>query len=300
MFVENDAMRAGSRPFAVSIRQNCPAVKFDALVKFTLVAEPGEPVAVVPTLAPSAGEPVACTIEQAAHPVIPGRNLVRVALKTAAAGRTASQPLRLTLLVDQSGSMVREDRRAAMEQALKQLGGLLTKNDSVTIIGFSRTPRLLADGLSGDQGAKLGELGLTLKYLFLTHTHPDHVADIPALAAPVVLVSEREPHPAAQTFAPGTTWQLGSLTVESRSTWGHSKGGTTFVVRGLSQPVAIVGDALFASSMGGGAVSFPEALATNRKEIFTLPDDTVIAPGHGPLTTVGEEKAHNPFYPEFK
>ena len=148
--------------------------------------------------------------------------------------------------------------------------------------------------------AKLGELGLMLKYLFLTHTHPDHVADIPALAAPVVLVSEREPHPAAQTFAPGTSWQLGGLTVESRSTWGHSKGGTTFVVRGLSQPVAIVGDALFASSMGGGAVSFPDALATNRKEIFTLPDDTVIAPGHGPLTTVGEEKAHNSFYPEFK
>ena len=52
--------------------------------------------------------------------------------------------------------------------------------------------------------------------------------------------------------------------------------------------------------MGGGAVSFPEALATNRKEIFTLPDDTVIAPGHGPLTTLAEEKAHNPFYPEFK
>ncbi len=147
---------------------------------------------------------------------------------------------------------------------------------------------------------KIRELGLTLKYLFLTHTHPDHVADISSLAAPTVLVSDREPHPAAQTFSPGETWQLGGLTVESRSTWGHSKGGTTFVVRGLARPVAVVGDALFASSMGGGAVSFPDALATNRKEIFSLPDETVIAPGHGPLTSVGEEKAHNPFYPEFK
>jgi hydroxyacylglutathione hydrolase len=64
--------------------------------------------------------------------------------------------------------------------------------------------------------------------------------------------------------------------------------------------VAIVGDALFASSMGGGMVSFEDALATNRKEIFTLPDDAVIASGHGPLTTLAEEKAHNPFYPEFK
>jgi hydroxyacylglutathione hydrolase len=148
--------------------------------------------------------------------------------------------------------------------------------------------------------AKLRELGLTLKYLFLTHTHPDHVADIDALAAPEILISERETHPTAKTFSPGATWQLGALTIESRSTWGHSKGGTTFVVRGLAHPVAIVGDALFASSMGGGAVSFVDALSTNRKEIFSLPDDTVIAPGHGPLTTLAEEKAHNPFYPEFK
>jgi Mg-chelatase subunit ChlD len=108
--------------------------------------------------APSAGEPVAVAIEQSAHPVIPGRNLVRVALKTAAAGRSASQPLRLTLLVDQSGSMVREDRRAAMEKALAGLTGLLTKDDLVTVIGFSRTPRLLADGMSGDQAAKLKDL----------------------------------------------------------------------------------------------------------------------------------------------
>lgn len=108
--------------------------------------------------APSAGEPVALAIEQSAHPVIPGRSLVRVALKTAAAGRAASQPLRLTLLVDQSGSMVREDRRAAMEKALAGLGGLLTDKDLVTVIGFSRTPRLLADGLQGDKAGKLADL----------------------------------------------------------------------------------------------------------------------------------------------
>jgi glyoxylase-like metal-dependent hydrolase (beta-lactamase superfamily II) len=52
--------------------------------------------------------------------------------------------------------------------------------------------------------------------------------------------------------------------------------------------------------MGGCAVSYADALSTNRHEIFTLPDDTVIAPGHGPLTTLAEEKANNPFYPEFK
>ena len=108
--------------------------------------------------APASNEPVAATIEQSAHPIIPGRNLVRVALKTAAAGRGASQPLRLTLLVDQSGSMVREDRRTAMANALKQLSGLLTKNDHITVIGFSRESHLLADNLTGDQAKKLGDL----------------------------------------------------------------------------------------------------------------------------------------------
>ena len=147
---------------------------------------------------------------------------------------------------------------------------------------------------------KLRSLGLPLRTLFLTHTHADHVADIATVDAPAILVSEREDHPGAATFTPGATWTLGGLTIESRSTWGHSKGGTTFVVRGLARPVAIVGDAIFAGSMGGGKVSYADALATNRKEIFSLPDDTIIAPGHGPMTSVGEEKARNPFYPEFK
>lgn len=148
--------------------------------------------------------------------------------------------------------------------------------------------------------ARLRELGLNLRHLFLTHTHADHVADIAGVGAPEVWVSEREPHPGATPFTPGATWQLGGLGIESRSTWGHSKGGTTFVVQGLARPLAIVGDAVFAGSMGGGKVSYSDALATNRKEILSLPDATVIAPGHGPLTSVGEEKAHNPFFPEFK
>jgi len=108
--------------------------------------------------APATNEPVAARIEQAAHPIIPGRNLVRVSLKTAAAGRGASQPLRLTLLVDQSGSMVREDRRTAMSNALKQLSVLLTPNDHITVVGFSRESHLLADNWTGDKAGKLGDL----------------------------------------------------------------------------------------------------------------------------------------------
>lgn len=147
--------------------------------------------------------------------------------------------------------------------------------------------------------------GLNLSLIFLTHTHGDHIQDLARLSADgavTTFVHEKEPCAGARTFKLGDTesWETGGLRIEPRSTWGHSKGGITYVVHGLAQPVAVVGDALFASSMGGGMVSFADALATNRKEIFTLPDDTVVCPGHGPLTTVGEEKEHNPFYPEFK
>ncbi|MBN8457194.1 MAG: von Willebrand factor type A domain-containing protein [Verrucomicrobia bacterium] len=107
---------------------------------------------------PAAGEPVAAAIEQAAHPVIPGRNLVRVALRTAAEGRAASQPLCLTLLIDQSGSMARDDRRQALARALSELATLLTPADRVTVIGFSLTSHMLADRLPGNEAAKLASL----------------------------------------------------------------------------------------------------------------------------------------------
>jgi hydroxyacylglutathione hydrolase len=57
-----------------------------------------------------------------------------------------------------------------------------------------------------------------------------------------------------------------------------------------------VGDSLFAGSMGGGNVSYQDALRNNLEKILTLPDETIICPGHGPMTTVGEEKLHNSFF----
>ncbi len=104
---------------------------------------------------PAAGEEVACKIEQCAHPFLQQRNLVRVALKVAAAGRNASQPLCLTVLLDTSGSMEREDRAALVRQALQTLATLLGPNDRITLIGFARTPRLLAEQVPGDQAGKL-------------------------------------------------------------------------------------------------------------------------------------------------
>jgi hydroxyacylglutathione hydrolase len=148
------------------------------------------------------------------------------------------------------------------------------------------------------------ELGLELKTLFITHSHIDHIIDrekvVSAHPGVRVLVNGKEPVAGAERFAAGDTFSIGTLRVTTRLTWGHSPAGTTYVVNGLSRPVAVVGDAIFAQSMGGGVISFKDALATNRSEIFTLEDQTIICPGHGPMTSVGEEKAHNPFFPEFK
>jgi len=152
--------------------------------------------------------------------------------------------------------------------------------------------------------AVVDELGLQLSHLFLSHTHLDHIEDQARVVAHspeiAVHVNALEPTEGAARFLAGTTFQLGKLSIETRLTRGHSPGGTTYVVSGLSRSVAIVGDALFAQSMGGGMISHEEALRTNRKELFTLSDDTAVCPGHGPMTSIGEEKAHNPFFPEFK
>jgi glyoxylase-like metal-dependent hydrolase (beta-lactamase superfamily II) len=160
--------------------------------------------------------------------------------------------------------------------------------------------------------ALAGERGLKIALILLTHTHGDHVFELDRLKAATdapAYVSERETIPGESPFEDGHVFELVEqavrpltvrLTIETRRTSGHARGGTTFVVTGLARRLAVVGDALFAGSMGGGMVNYAEALRTNRESIFTLPDNTVICPGHGPLTTVGEEKAHNPFYPEFQ
>ena len=145
----------------------------------------------------------------------------------------------------------------------------------------------------------LRERGLALKSLFLTHTHGDHILELDRLVEKTraaAFVGNREPAlKGAEPFAAGKPFRIGTLSIGTRLTWGHSQGGITYVVQGLEKNLAIVGDAVFAGSMGGGGVSYADALCTNRKEIMSLPDETILACGHGPLTTVGEQKSANPF-----
>jgi hydroxyacylglutathione hydrolase len=140
---------------------------------------------------------------------------------------------------------------------------------------------------------------LKVQLILLTHAHPDHVADLPCLreeTAADVFTPAREPVPGAEPVEEGKQFRLGNLKINTRLTWGHSPGGLTYVVTGLAPPLAIVGDSLFAGSMGGGNVSYGDALRCNLEKILTLSEETIICPGHGPMTTVGEEKHHNPFF----
>lgn len=155
-------------------------------------------------------------------------------------------------------------------------------------------------GAESDPMLKLAtKENLTIKTILLTHAHPDHVADLPRLREETgaqVFAPAREPVPGADKIDEGQHFRLGKLDIEARLTWGHSPGGITFVCTGLARPIAIVGDSMFAGSMGGGSVSYKDAVQNNLEKILTLPDETIICPGHGPMTSVGEEKLHNPFF----
>ena len=202
----------------------------------------------------------------------------------------------------------REEYRPAEIPAFEGLLQFTTPFDSMTVNSYLAWDPVSARAAAFDTGsdcdgmlAALDKLGLTLETIFLTHSHGDHIHDLDRLkektGAPA-WISEREPVDGVQTFRPGREFSLGNLPVETRSTWGHSPGGVTYVVRGLARDLAIVGDAIFAGSMGGGGVSYADALKTNRAGILTLAEATVICPGHGPMTTVGEQRRVNPFFPQ--
>jgi glyoxylase-like metal-dependent hydrolase (beta-lactamase superfamily II) len=143
---------------------------------------------------------------------------------------------------------------------------------------------------------------LDLRYLFITHSHYDHVEALGPIRQrhPKAKVRSSSRHaPVDQRNRPNDFVHLGSLRITNRETPGHADDGVTYVVGnwpGDAPSVAIVGDAIFAGSMGKAGAKFDLARNKVREQILSLPEETLICPGHGPLTTVGEERGHNPFF----
>lgn len=148
----------------------------------------------------------------------------------------------------------------------------------------------------------LEENAVELKHLFITHAHHDHVEGLPA-------IKERFPKLRIHTDTKGAPPQhrnrrndcvhLGSLRITNRETPGHAEDGVTYLIGNWPEDaahVAVVGDAIFAGSMGGAKEHGELAKAKVREQILVLPPDTLICSGHGPLTTVAQEKASNPFF----
>jgi hydroxyacylglutathione hydrolase len=142
---------------------------------------------------------------------------------------------------------------------------------------------------------------LTLKHIFLTHSHDDHIAGLEGLRAKY---PKAHLHTSAKSAPPqhrnrtNDFLHLGSLRITNRDTPGHAEDGVIYTIGNWAEDaphVAIIGDTLFAGSMANGFISWDTLKQKVREQILTLPGETLLCPGHGPLTTISEEKAHNPF-----
>jgi len=186
---------------------------------------------------------------------------------------------------------------------------ITTAGDGMTVNAFLVWDAATRDAALFDTGfdaapifAVVDELGLRLRHLFITHSHGDHVAAIGPIRQrfPEVALHSGSKHaPAGQRLAAGDTFAVGALRVGFRETPGHADDGITYVVTGWpagAPAVAVVGDAIFAGSMGGARDLLPLARAKVLEHILSLPGPTLICPGHGPLTTVAQEQANNPWF----
>jgi hydroxyacylglutathione hydrolase len=160
---------------------------------------------------------------------------------------------------------------------------------------------------------------LQVKQIVITHAHIDHVGGAmklrTATGAPILLnqndyellkmldvqaswigVASPGKVDIDQNIGQADTIKAGSLTANVLATPGHTEGSVCLYFP--SQKMLIAGDTLFAGSIGrtdlpGG--SFEKIIHSLHEKLLTLPDDTVVTPGHGPQTTIGHERETNPF-----
>ena len=172
-------------------------------------------------------------------------------------------------------------------------------------------------GSDGDQIiAEVEAKGGEVEAIWITHAHVDHIGAIATvkrrwnvpvhlhpLDAPLYRVAGRqaqvygipyeEPPPPDADFADGQTLELGGLRLSVLHAPGHSPGHV--IIHGAGH--ALVGDCLFAGSVGRTDLPFsnPAQLQASLDRISALPAETIIHPGHGESSTIGEERATNPF-----
>jgi len=182
-------------------------------------------------------------------------------------------------------------------------GGGMAVNCYLAWDEVSREAALFDTGWEADPILQLlAQNQLQLRHIFLTHSHEDHIAALGAVrrAFPKARMhSSSRRAPVDQRNRANDFIHLGSLRITNRDTPGHAEDGTTYVIGTWPEDaphVAVVGDAIFAGSIGRGNQSWDLARQKVREQILSLPNETLICPGHGPMTTVGEEKAHNPFF----
>ncbi len=199
---------------------------------------------------------------------------------------------------------------------------------AVPVGAFQENAYVLVDDTSGDavlidpgdEGERLvraaEENGGTVRAIWLTHAHVDHVggiaavkrlADVPVYVHPLdrplydgaaqhgMMFGLRieQPPPPDRELAEGDVLKVGELEFDVWHVPGHAPGHVALVGNG----VAFVGDCLFAGSVGRTdlPLSSPGALNLSLQRLCTLPDDTVVYTGHGPETTIGRERVANPF-----
>jgi hydroxyacylglutathione hydrolase len=146
----------------------------------------------------------------------------------------------------------------------------------------------------------------TLRYILITHKHADHcdaTADVARAFPSADIVMHRADVHAIGSLASraipirdGEDLPFGDdASIRMLHTPGHTDGSSCFLFRST----VFSGDTLFAGSVGGifaDVSTYDDLLASVRFKLFSLDDQTVVMPGHGPPTTIGEEKAHNPFF----
>ena len=154
----------------------------------------------------------------------------------------------------------------------------------------------------------LSKRALRLRAICLTHGHSDHADGIDAIlkAHPVPvylgpddldLLSWRPSQDVLHVPKEDGTLQVGGLRLRFMPTPGHTPGGVCYRLEQAGEPMCFVGDTLFAGSIGRSnpAGLYQTHLASVRQRVLALPPDTRLFPGHGPATTVHEERLHNPF-----